>query len=99
MPFQPGQSGNPSGRPKLEKTLIGETLRRAALAGADELRKGADAILLQASKGDLDAWTYLRDTLDGKPKQGVELSSDPDNPLVMQHVIARATLEGTIKGE
>ena len=87
MPFAPGQSGNPGG--SRARKIISETLRRAALEGIEELRKGADKIVAQASEGDLAAWGFIRDSLDGKPAQAVVVSGDDEAPPVS----LRATVE------
>jgi hypothetical protein len=70
------------------------------LSGAETLRKGADKVVEDAGHGDIAAWTYLRDTLDGKPAQAVTVAGDADNPL-QSHVtveIIRAAAQGTDPG-
>lgn len=76
MAWKKGESGNPSGRIRPEAKTISDTLRRAALAGAEALRKGADEVVAQAAGGDLAAWAFLRDTLEGKPVQQVQAAVD-----------------------
>ena len=87
MPFEKGQSGNPGGRERASTKLIADTLRRAVLAGAESLRKGAERVVENAADGDIVAWTYLRDTLDGKPSQAVTLAGDQDQPILTKAIV------------
>lgn len=80
MAFQPGQSGNPGGRPK------GEAKVREAAREHTEAALG----VLVAALGDEDARVRIKAAetiLDrgwGKPTQVV--ASDPDAPLIPQSV-------------
>lgn len=75
--FQPGQSGNPSGRPrddnplkKLAKEKTEEAFNKVVqLMQSDDLKIQLDAAKLMFEYG----W--------GKPKQELELSGDKDAPL------------------
>lgn len=64
--WKPGQSGNPTGRPK--KKPVTESLQRLfdmlGDAGVDEYNK---EIFKKAATGDVAAWKELRDTLGEKP--------------------------------
>jgi len=68
MPFQPGHDINRKSR------LIHGTIKRAVLAedGA-RLRAGIEKMLDLFAEGDPFAMIYIRDTLDGKPTQAVEI--------------------------
>jgi hypothetical protein len=71
MPFKPGESGNPDGRPKDYKFLA--ALNRAiAQDEGKKLRSAAEKLLALASAGEPWAVKELADRLDGKPKQTVE---------------------------
>jgi Family of unknown function (DUF5681) len=79
-PFQPGQSGNPSGRAKdpFRQALLKAVNK--ALQGDPEGRAMIDGIALQlankALKGDLVAIGMIADRTDGKPAQSVTLGGD-----------------------
>jgi hypothetical protein len=73
MVFQPGKSGNPSGRPK-EKAF------------ADALRLAVNA---EAMAGDSWAVQQVADRLDGKPAQAVIGGDEDDNPINLLHRIER----------
>jgi hypothetical protein len=86
--WKTGVSGNPGGRPK--RKLISEALRDGL---AECIERGdktgamliADAILAKASKGDVAAAIFVRDTTEGRPMQAVslrqELSEDTAHAL------------------
>jgi hypothetical protein len=65
--WKPGQSGNPSGRPK---GAVGNKLLKKLLE-KDEKQLGriCDGIIKAAVKGAPAAFTAIRDTVDGPPKQ------------------------------
>jgi hypothetical protein len=65
--FKPGQSGNPSGRPKSKP--FKEALERAiAERGLDN---SAIALLVKANSGDVAAIREIADRLDGKVAQPI----------------------------
>lgn len=71
-PFKPGVSGNPKGRPK--KKLLSEALRDllGAAAGKLDLTNAeaiAKAIVAEAKKGDVKAFSAIADRTEGKPEQ------------------------------
>ncbi len=77
--FQPGQSGNPGGRPK--KTPLTDALRAllekaapGALKDKDYARAIAEALARRAARGDVSAIREVCDRVEGKPKQAVELA-------------------------
>jgi hypothetical protein len=73
--FQPGQSGNPKGRPKkipaLDK-LLNEVL--GSVEDEDsEMKAVINALITRAKKGDVRAAEVLLDRAYGKPKQDIKL--------------------------
>ncbi len=85
MVFQPGQSGNPGGRPKGQSELM-ELLRQKIpherLVGAlDKLVKAGDPKTIQ----------YVMDRHLGRPAQAITVSGDAERPLHgLIGVVARA---------
>ena len=82
-PWPKGVSGNPGGRPR--KKHITEELERL-LAQEAPNRKGqtwasviAEALLVQASKGDVRAISELANRVEGKPLQALSVSTDSDS--------------------
>ena len=87
-PFQPGQSGNPAGRPKSKpfKKALYEALK-AADDDSKMLKKVALALVAKAQDGDVPAIKEIADRLDGKVTQPI--GGDEDNPLNLVHQIVR----------
>ena len=70
MPFEPGQSGNPSGNaPK--KIWIAALNRAIAQDDGVRLRAAAEKLLDLAAAGEIPALRELGDRLDGKAAQTV----------------------------
>ena len=66
-----------------DNRLWRNTLRRIAAQDPDKLRRIAERLFADAENGDIQAMKEIGDRLDGKAAQSVELSSDPDKPLIM----------------
>jgi hypothetical protein len=84
-PFQPGQSGNPNGRPKTRP--FKDALKKALEAAGDDsegLRLVAVALVQKAREGDVSAIKELADRIDGKVAQAI-IGGDDDDPAV-QHI-------------
>ncbi len=77
--------GAPIGNTNSAKSkLFHDTIRKACVQeDYKRLREMADALLTKAAEGDLQAATIIRDTLDGKPKQQVEVSGEDGGPVAM----------------
>ena len=78
MTFQPGQSGNPTGRPQ-EKILTealkleaAQVIRSGKYKGMKKLRVAARRVVDRAVDGDLAAFNVLMDRFEGKPMQANE---------------------------
>jgi len=97
-PFQPGQSGNPGGRPK--KMHLTDALR-------EELEdKGSDGVandvaiarklVKMARAGNMDAIKEIGDRTEGKPRQRIEASGPEGGPLPFDIPDNRTDLERRI---
>jgi hypothetical protein len=77
--------------------LLVEVKAREAEGDRKGLRKMAVTIMDLAEGGEKWAAEFVRDTLDGKPNQRIEVAGDEDNPLsVITHIRLTAL---TPKGE
>jgi len=75
MPFKPGESGNPGGRPK-KGTAFAERIREAITD--DEWNAIIAKAKDQALDGDRNARDFLLDRTEGKPNQKIEIEErDP----------------------
>ena len=70
MPFQPGQSGNPSGSVP-SKPFFAALNRAIAQDDAKRLRACAERVLDLAAAGEPWAAQMLADRLDGRPAQAI----------------------------
>ena len=84
MPFEPGQSGNPSGKAP-RKIWIAALNRAIAQDDGVRLRQAAEKLLDLAVGGDVPALRELGDRLDGKPAQSVTIAGDAEQPLKIVH--------------
>ena len=82
-PFQPGQSGNPGGRPKkLPITdAIREELEREVTGGLSLAHAIARKLVRLALEGDMDAIREIADRTEGKPRQRIEQSGPGGGPM------------------
>lgn len=84
-PFQPGQSGNPNGRPKSKP--FKEALDRAIKAAGEDpyarlsLDDIAKALLTKAATGDVSAIKELAERYDGKVPQAV-IGGEEGDPAI-----------------
>lgn len=78
--FTPGQSGNPSGRPK--KRLIDEVLKELLLTEDSKVAEAIAQVLLgKAKRGDLRAIQLVVERVQGRPKHSMELSGIDGGPM------------------
>ncbi len=85
IPWKPGQSGNPSGRPKRQP--ISDAYRKFAdkifSEANSKLKKGATfaeaaafAQFIRAIRGETKSITEIREAIEGKATQRIELAPD-----------------------
>lgn len=89
-PFQPGQSGNPAGRPKSKP--FREALDRALKAAGDDkasLEAVASALVGKAMMGDVPAIKELADRMDGKVAQAI-IGGEEEDPEIKVSWLARS---------
>jgi Family of unknown function (DUF5681) len=92
--FQPGQSGNPNGKPKWR--LLSDTYRAklAELLPGDKLGRNyaeaiTDAVFAAALRGNIGAFQEIADRTEGKPAQAIALSGDLRVDMTVQEIDAR----------
>jgi hypothetical protein len=82
MAFEEGNQLAAKGR-KVEKMI-----ERALLQEDDKrLREGVEKLLDNVANGERWALEFVRDSIDGKPKQAVDVGGQPDNPLVTEIIV------------
>src|SRR5512139_3956208 len=80
MPWEKGQSGNPSGSASVRPFMA--ALKRAILADdGKRIRKAAEALLDKAAEGEPWAIDMLANRTDGKPIQMTEISGPDGGPM------------------
>lgn len=88
--FQPGQSGNPAGRPK-KGTALADLLATALKAKGDDgipKRKAViDTLIKLALAGDLDAIKVILDRVDGKVVERLEHSGPDGGAIPIREMI------------
>ncbi len=91
-PFQPGQSGNPNGRPKSRpfKEAIDRAIKIASAEtdGKDILDQIALALVTKAMTGDVPALKEFADRLDGKVPQAI-IGDDGEDPIRLEAIERR----------
>lgn len=78
------QPGNKNGTK--EKRLITDALRRVVTQSPEKLAAACLRVLEDAEGGNLGAFAFIADRLDGRPAQTTILAGDEDNPIVLQEI-------------
>lgn len=85
MPFKPGQSGNPRGRPRRGKTLtesVKRVLREPHTEGKTKGEALADVLVeLALDEKSIPAIKEIFDRLEGRAPQALELSGPEGGPI------------------
>jgi Family of unknown function (DUF5681) len=88
-PFQPGQTGNPGGRPKerpirnaLKAIVAGN--KKAIARLPDDLKAIAQKLIDKAKDGDMPAWKEFADRYEGKVPQAI-VGDDDHDPIRHAH--------------
>jgi hypothetical protein len=88
-PWQPGQSGNPGGRPK--KLPITDALRELVEKGAVPRKRAAtlagqlaQQLLRQALRGKMAPLVEVIDRIEGKARQRIEQSGPEGGPIPLE---------------
>ena len=90
MPFLPGQSGNPNGRPKREAEAAAlDTFRKRFNNGS--FAEVLDALMRQDKKGNVAAIKLILEYLLGKPSQEIDLNQDGELKITVEYVKANDT--------
>lgn len=80
MPFKPGQSGNPNGRPK-NPWSITDAMREYLRKHPDYKRKFVEKAVSMALAGDTKAMQLVWNYMNGMPNQQVDLNGDMKNTI------------------
>ena len=89
MPWEPGQSGNPTGRGKKEKPwreAIERAIKRQVEGDLQALDRAADKLVKLAIDGDMGAIKEMGDRLDGKPHQSMDVDATLTVPPLYQGI-------------
>lgn len=94
MAFQPGQSGNPGGRPKSAKLFRDALLAELKRAdnNVERIQRVAAKLVDNALNGETAAIKEIADRIDGKVPQGITGDADGD-PIRMIHKIERVIVD------
>lgn len=96
MPFQPGQSGNPGGRPKTKPFRDALLIEARAAENGDPCEAKPGSLRWNARKlleqGDVPAIREIADRLDGKVPQAVVGDGEHD-PINLVHEIRRSIVD------
>ncbi|GHU98482.1 hypothetical protein FACS189483_06550 [Spirochaetia bacterium] len=92
MPFEPGQSGNPGGRPKRDTSLTGILRKELNKKGADKVAKKTRIVgkLIElADGGDLAAVKYVFDRIDGRTRETMEITTSGELDTRLTKILGR----------
>lgn len=91
--FKGAPLGNKNGEKK--NRVVTDTLRRVAAQNPEKLRSACEALLDKAAAGDVIAYKEIRDTLDGKPMQSVEMNVTRTTANMADSELARVIAESS----
>jgi hypothetical protein len=96
MTFKPGQSGNPSGRPKSRpfKDAIDRIIKSE---NPEALEAAARALFNEAKGGNIQAIKELADRMDGKVPQALIGGDENDAPIKMINRVEIVAASGDSK--
>lgn len=95
--FQPGRSGNPSGRPRDTITPhLREIAQETDKDGRSYGRRVAETLYAEALAGNVQAAREILQRLDGLPRQGVDLSIDDQRANIIGRAVERLMSESGI---
>ena len=80
--WQPGESGNPKGRPSVKDELYGVLMESDAVSGKRKVLLVAEALVNQARKGNVRAIEAILERTDGKEAQPVTFGGE----LTIEHI-------------
>lgn len=89
MPFAPGQSGNPGGRPKRDKLwreAIIRAIKRREQDDPQALERLADSLIRKVEEGDVPAIKEFGDRVDGKVAQAI-VGDDGEDAITVRQII------------
>jgi hypothetical protein len=78
--WQPGESGNPNGRPK-KGYSISEMMKEMLGNKPDVKESIGSVIVAKAMEGDMQAIKLVWEYMDGKPKQAIVGGGEDDEPI------------------
>ena len=74
--------GAPLGNQNASKgKMVYDALRKAIVQNPNKLEDGIEKVLSAFQDGEPWAAQFVRDTLDGKPAQSIDVGGQPDNPI------------------
>jgi hypothetical protein len=69
--------------------IISDTLRKAVVQDDYvRVRKMCEKLMDDAASGDIQAAQFIRDTLDGKPRQQVEMTGEDGGPVALSLAVS-----------
>jgi hypothetical protein len=91
MAFQEGNQLSKGNEFAAKGRKVEKMIERALLQEDDKrLRLGVEALLDNVAAGERWALEFVRDSIDGKPKQQVDLGGQKDNPINVTHGLSES---------
>lgn len=98
--WEPGQSGNPAGRPPNEWTwsgLVREAMEEKNLDGEEKKLFVSRALVDRAAEGDVGALREVGNRIDGQAKQSLEVEGTIQHNVI--HSVPKRSLESPPQAE